>query len=270
MRQEDVTFVVAGPVITLNGEKVTENLICDLNTQFPLSKVILTTWNGEKLPANGKYHPVVSNDPGTLEVVGLIGVNAWRMIYSMQQAIEVTDTRYLFRLRSDMLISKRLFTKLMKYHPNSDKITIFWHSAPFQPYLIDDKALLGTVEKIQELWGIEKSNISCQVRKFLDTNNKTLLLGNQVSIEQVMYSVFLKSRLVSRSAINTFIEYNRCTQEKIVSHSAFSFGLGSVKFNYENSGKIFLFLMVRKLIEKGKGAVFAALPYAILAAWKTK
>jgi hypothetical protein len=104
---EDLTFVIQGPIINQANLPVTENLIKDVKKFFPGSAIILSTWDYEDTNSFEEFVPVVkSPDPG-----GQIGWltsgtinNVNRQIVSTYTGLQNVKSKYGVKLRSDMSI----------------------------------------------------------------------------------------------------------------------------------------------------------------------
>lgn len=121
---EDITFVVQGPVQASEGRKqiegITSQCVRSIRQHFPGSVILLSTWKGQ--PTSGlDYDRLLElDDPGSNIIYvndSPVTLNNNRQLVSSHQGLKQVTTKYAVKLRSDNLISGRGFVELFeKYH----------------------------------------------------------------------------------------------------------------------------------------------------------
>ena len=113
-----LTFVIQGPNLDTDENKITSNLILSIRNFFPDSTIIFSTWENEtihKLPNLDKI--VFNSDPGGIlyhkELNILNNVN--RQIVSTLNGLLGVETEYAIKVRSDLVFKSNVIVNNLKY-----------------------------------------------------------------------------------------------------------------------------------------------------------
>lgn len=115
---EQITFVVQGPIVANFHDGFTKRLTQTIREYFPGSKLIVSTWNGEDTSALDADFVILSEDPGSLflDKEERYANNVNRQIISTVAALRKVQTRYVVKLRSDLIfINNQLATLIRDY-----------------------------------------------------------------------------------------------------------------------------------------------------------
>jgi hypothetical protein len=119
--QNQITFVVQGPVLhPTKGVGGTKGLIESIRRHYPKSKIVLSTWTGESVEGIDADKIVFSKDPGSFPGVldgKLIPNNINRQIQSTQAGLQVVQTEYSVKLRSDLVMTRPQALKVLAHRP---------------------------------------------------------------------------------------------------------------------------------------------------------
>lgn len=135
---EDISFVVQGPVLwdRTNSINLTEMVCESIRLYYPDSEIILSTWVGT-LTENIKFDKVIFNeDPGFIDMT-LDGVarknNTNRMIVSTYNGLIAASKKYVFRIRSDLIITNNRLLNLNNELITNSKYSVFYNKIIILP-----------------------------------------------------------------------------------------------------------------------------------------
>ena len=115
--EENLTFVVQGPSVELNGKDLTLRLFSSIREWFPLSRILFSTWknpNPNYLEFLDKI--VINSDPGAeyfLDYPATLN-NVNRQIVSTYQGLKSVETQYAIKVRSDLIFYNRKILKALQ------------------------------------------------------------------------------------------------------------------------------------------------------------
>jgi hypothetical protein len=160
----DITVVFQGRV-TRDGPPTAE-LIRRTRRTLPRSRVLVSTWRGADLSGLEVDRVVLSNDPG-----GLPGIkcrdgagepnNINRQLRSTQRGLEVVETRYAIKIRTDCAVEDAAFLKLYELvqavspEPRlltSSLFTIDPQMFEQMPYHVSDWFQFGETTVLRRYW----------------------------------------------------------------------------------------------------------------------
>lgn len=115
---KSLTFVIQGPNLDTDENKITSNLILSIRNFFPDSTIIFSTWENEtthKLPNLDKI--IFNSDPGGIlyhkELNILNNVN--RQIVSTLNGLLGVETEYAIKVRSDLVFESGVIVNNLKH-----------------------------------------------------------------------------------------------------------------------------------------------------------
>lgn len=117
--EDQVSFLIQGPVVQLGREKTTQKLIIDLKTLYPRSTVVFSTWRTPGPTTNTAADKVViSCDPGS-QVDPESGHywNGIRQIVGADAGLKVITTTHTIKLRSDLRVVRSGLIKALNCRP---------------------------------------------------------------------------------------------------------------------------------------------------------
>ncbi|WP_407331658.1 WavE lipopolysaccharide synthesis family protein [Enterovibrio sp. 27052020O] len=130
IRNEDISFVVQGPVQASHERKqidgVTVDCLASIRHYFPRSTIILSTWKGQKTEGLDYDHLLELDDPGQNSVFTHgkeLKLNNNRQLYSSHMGLKAVKTPYAAKIRTDNLLSGRGFVDLFAYYHDKDRVT---------------------------------------------------------------------------------------------------------------------------------------------------
>lgn len=129
--EKDITFVIQGAIIENNGVNPTQKLIDSINLFYPDSKIIVSTWFGMLNLVKGYQRGIESEDPGGLSD-GKTYLNVNRQIISSLRGIELCESKYCVKIRSDMIL---INNNLLKIKDCYEKIS---EGSKFEPITISN------------------------------------------------------------------------------------------------------------------------------------
>lgn len=121
MKYQDITFIVQGPVTFKNGTDLTLICLHSIENNFPNSKIIFSTWENQVLSTDyDSFNIIRSIDPGSgyRDKKKSIFNNINRQIISTLNGINLVDTKYAVKVRSDIYFNNNA---LIKYNFKYDK-----------------------------------------------------------------------------------------------------------------------------------------------------
>ena len=97
--ETDITFVIQGPVSYFDGVNVTDKCVASIQSLFPDSPVILSTWATDYV--NQGICILVNEDPGEITTANWYFKNYNRMMVATHNGIQRSTTKFVARIRSD-------------------------------------------------------------------------------------------------------------------------------------------------------------------------
>ena len=110
IKSAEISFVVQGPIFLSDPGKINYTQIaCEsIRTHYPDSELILSTWEGSNVEGILVDKVIYNKDPGSIEME-LNGShrtnNTNRMIVSTLNGIKASTRKYVFRIRSDLIVT---------------------------------------------------------------------------------------------------------------------------------------------------------------------
>ena len=131
---KDLTFCVQGPIaLDSSGNNLTERLLESIKLFYPNSKIVFSTWENENIELIPGVQIIQSKDPGSgLRYRNGIENNINRQIISTRAGLSKVTTKYVIKLRSDLLIEGNSLGTLLSKLPK----TISSEYSIFQRYVI--------------------------------------------------------------------------------------------------------------------------------------
>ena len=160
MKSEELTFVIQGSYIA-GAVFGTRKLIKSINTLYPESPIILSTWlDGLYINTDGlKNLTVIKNlDPGELITKNRYLKNINRMITSTGNGIGAVNTKYAAKIRSDFYLTRKLCLNPKNLNEiENGKILMCMARGhyPLLPYFMSDWFNLGRTDKMKKLWQVK-------------------------------------------------------------------------------------------------------------------
>ncbi len=117
INKSNITFIVQGAV----EPKKTKKCLKSIRRYFPESRIILSTWKGTDCSDLPYDRLILNEDPGFayLDTNNEVKYNINRMLVSTQSGLKECDTKYAFKVRSDLVFHSdhilRYFDKYPKY-----------------------------------------------------------------------------------------------------------------------------------------------------------
>lgn len=242
INKEDISIVIQGPIDVKNFMPIYKNI----RNIFPISKIIISTWKGQNIERVDKNTNIIFNtDPGAYKdtLNKNFTNNLLRHIVSSLSGLMSCNTKYVLRMRSDLLLQSDRFIKYYNiFNKINSKYKIFrkriitstFFSKKFlsyknliqpAPFHISDWIHFGQLEDLIEYYSssIPKEPEQSQYfnDKFLRINKVNLMhCSHQYAPEQ-----FLLSHLVQKKfniKFEHYLDYNRhniLESEKIIANN---------------------------------------------------
>lgn len=124
IENRDISVVVQGPVENNyqgrmhHEEGITQRCLSSIRAVLPDAKLILSTWPGQQLDDLDCDQLVISEDPGPNRDA-VCPANYNRQILSTRAGLDVVDSRYAIKLRSDNVLTHDGFKQLAQRYPES-------------------------------------------------------------------------------------------------------------------------------------------------------
>jgi hypothetical protein len=169
---QNLSFCIQGPVArNSHGENLTQKLIASIKHFYPNSPIIFSTWESETIDFLEGINLVLSKDPGS----GLRYKNRpWenninRQIISTCAGLNAVTTRFVVKMRSDLLVENRRLEKIVEKLPKTpsnsysifenyiivlDRLT-FNPNKKLNPLLhVTDMLQAGVTKDVRRMWDI--------------------------------------------------------------------------------------------------------------------
>lgn len=124
LNQNNISFILQGPFIP----EVTSKAIFQIKKVFEHSPIILSTWEGTSLPTLPVDKIIFSPDPGGpfQDKDNLIRNNLTRQVISTRIALRTIKTKYVLKLRTDIILKNNNFLKYLKAYPlRNNQFSVF-------------------------------------------------------------------------------------------------------------------------------------------------
>lgn len=170
MNFEDITFVIQGPI----HPSITHRSISILRVVFPDSKIILSTWKGERTSDLEADVVILNDDPGTTTFVyskknEAIKININRQIVSSYHGLKEVKTKYAVKLRADNVLHSTNVIEIFKKYTQRDSNFSFlnerlvcsnFYAKEFErglrvPYFYSDFFQFGETADLLKIWSID-------------------------------------------------------------------------------------------------------------------
>jgi hypothetical protein len=175
----DITVVVHGPILWECGQEFPEGMtpavLQSVRKNLPGAKILISTWEGAPTAGLEADTIVCSADPGGKPYGPNFRTNnVNRQIVAMKSGLNLVQTKWALKLRSDTLLTSnrmvecwgkhrvrhpylQVFTErimtsaILTYHPR-----LCFQGGAFTPWLfhVNDMIQFGLTEDMQKLWGI--------------------------------------------------------------------------------------------------------------------
>lgn len=115
---EDVSVVVQGPVQNTSDrvhheDGITQRCLKSIRVHLPGANIILSTWAGQDLTNLDYDRLIISEDPGQNQD-GFCPTNYHRQIISTKAGLDVVNTPYAIKLRSDNFLTGNRFVSIQQ------------------------------------------------------------------------------------------------------------------------------------------------------------
>lgn len=191
---EQLTFILQGPTddqVTMKNCKICfENLI----RLFPKSFFIISTWNEVKFTLPARTIWINADDPGEI-MMGDLSRNANRQLQSVKACLKNVNTRYICKIRNDILVDERFKLYLQRYYKDLNKGKVFAVAGADprvsvrQPYTVSDWLYIGKTERISSAFSnlIDPNTFF----NFNDDTNKMIKVNCLFTAEQYFCFQFI-------------------------------------------------------------------------------
>lgn len=126
INKNDITFIVQGAV----EPKKTKKCLKSIRRYFPASRIILSTWKGTDCSDLPYDKLILNEDPGFeyLDTNKKLKYNINRMFVSTQNGLRECNTKYAFKVRSDLVFhSDHILRYFDKYPKYLEEFKVFKH-----------------------------------------------------------------------------------------------------------------------------------------------
>jgi hypothetical protein len=253
MKNDEIAFVIQGPFYIDKSGLTTNDLLKDIHKLFPESEIIFSTWFGiVEDVVFVKY--ILNKDPGEVDGEFLPIRNFKRLLISSSNGIKNATRPLVIKMRSDSLCVANTLPLFKAYfnYGCGEKILIAMHSTPIKAFMLDDKIQIGRRELMLEFWS--KACISyigsheISTAHFLTKDCIYMSKSLQLAPEQILFLRYTKNKSSWNPNIKSNYElykyYLVLLRDKFIFISAAKYGFGSLKWNYKNSLKLFLYLLL--------------------------
>ena len=141
IKDEEITFIVTGKIFY--NKNITLKSLKSIKKYFPSSTIILSTWEDENTNELEQFcNKIIKNKPLTKHISACLPECDWYPKYnsynsqqlSVSTALKICNTKYVVRLRSDFILTKKSFLNYYNFYKNllphsstifKDKIIIY-------------------------------------------------------------------------------------------------------------------------------------------------
>ncbi|WP_428049858.1 WavE lipopolysaccharide synthesis family protein [Candidatus Avelusimicrobium caledoniensis] len=127
-KNTEITVILQGPIIPT----ITQNAIDATNRALPGARIVLSTWNNEDIRGISCNQIVIGNPPPSVVIhnnpknPSLNNTN--RLIFGMQQVLPQIRTKYVLKLRTDIILQDAEFLKYWDaYQQRVEQYQLFRH-----------------------------------------------------------------------------------------------------------------------------------------------
>jgi hypothetical protein len=178
---KELTFCVQGPIVLdSSGGNLTENLFESIRHFYPGSKIVFSTWEGERVGSKRGIQVIQSKDPGSgLRYRNRVEQNNInRQIISTVSGLNAVTTDYVVKLRSDLLVHGKSLGTILSRIPETinheysvfEKYVIVPDRLTFSPRKklnpalhVTDMLQAGLTSDIKKLWDIPLMSLNQEV-----------------------------------------------------------------------------------------------------------
>ena len=122
---KEITFVVQGAIYKVGERNFTKELIKSIKQKHPESTVILSL-NSDELVNYSQDILINCEDVGAIKVTGLKDLNVNRQIVSTLEGIKSVKTKWVCKLRTDMVYGKCVdYEKLYDNYLRNKEYSVF-------------------------------------------------------------------------------------------------------------------------------------------------
>jgi hypothetical protein len=256
MRESEITFVIQGPEYSDGGQNCTVGLAETLVEGFPQSTVIYASTESARgrYPSGCRVLPVA--DPGEFLIgaqVGRFTRNIKRQQATTLAGLRQAATPWAMKLRSDTRIDvARLKEKLLTLEqPASDpRVHLFYHSAPFKLFMLDDRVQLARTELLRAFWTFDPSAVmngalTQQIRRPTFANRLFVLNGDDASdlaSEQLLTLSPIAEERTPGGMLHRAERYLEHFAQRFIVHHTRDFGILSHKWAMPDHPGVRLYL----------------------------
>jgi len=203
IQSEDISFVIQGPILfdKNNSKNLTSLISENIRYYYPKSEIILSTWEQSKVDDIIYDKLVINKDPGTIKMTlngEIRNNNTNRMILSTLNGIKAASRKYIFRLRSDLLITNNNILNLDASLLNNTSKSVFNKKIIILPIVI--RFTHGPILFSYTDWSyfaLKEDLFSLYDIPLMDENNLTTINGiptweNNVVSEQYLVKTFFQ------------------------------------------------------------------------------
>lgn len=181
VKMQDLSFCIQGPVERNSyGENLTQKLVASIKHFYPNSPIIFSTWDSEVVDSLEGVTLVLSKDPGS----GLRYKNRPeknninRQIISTCAGLNSVKTRFVVKMRSDLLVENRRLAKIVEKLPKTPSNSY----SVFENYVIVlDRLTFNPNKKINPLLHVTdmlQAGLTTDVRRMWDIPTMTSVQEN--------------------------------------------------------------------------------------------
>jgi len=210
---DQITFVVQGAVTLCGGENITERCIRSINTFYPSSPIVLSTWECEsRLDADLCSKVIFNTDPGPIPTRNKYLRNFNRMVVSTFNGISAVETAYAVKVRSDFWLTRSFdlssvisSSAMVTQNPKlKNRILMCMTKNHYRlfPYYISDWFHFGHTSDLLKLWDIKLvSQVDLQgppsvksiFRRPFITSDALTVMDYHLHSEQILCLGFLRN-----------------------------------------------------------------------------
>lgn len=171
INNEDISVIVQGPIVgsTNEGPNKYYTKICleSIRKHLPKATIILSTWRNSRITDLDYDILVESDDPG-ISIMGDSSPNCFRQIVSSIKGINECKTKYVAKMRTDMVLKSNHFLKYFikynllpfdpKYKLLKQRVVTLTTCNPARrskfPFTVSDWFFFGLTEDVKNIFDI--------------------------------------------------------------------------------------------------------------------
>jgi hypothetical protein len=276
IKNEDLTFLVQGPICKINNKDKTFELLKNLAIHFPDSNIIFSTWTSENTSAYKDYNLIKNDDPGSVIYNFKSGEknNLNRQIVSTRNALKFVKTKYCIKVRSDLFVQNSNLLSVLNNRPKKANskfsftkeyviVIDFTTVNPKRKYKLPhhpcDWIYAGLTEDLIDIWDIPlESSLNLWFFKESDYNYPTRGYISRYRNEAYIWKSYLEKHieLNFKNSYDNLIENVLLTDLiflnnlMIVSLDQIGFGSNKYKIKYRKDRAMYDYIDWRKMLKK--------------------